>query len=118
MEACNGEFLNVARPVENAGFATNPVDLPEWLPVLEENSPGNVRSEMPILLIQGSEDLVVRQRYSDALFERLCATGSMTDYRVIEGSGHAAFREVLPAVLEWTNARFAGEAAVDGCPPP
>jgi pimeloyl-ACP methyl ester carboxylesterase len=115
-EACNGEFLDTAEPFENAGFATNPNDIPEWLEVLEENSPGNVQSEMPILLIQGSEDMVVPERFSDALFERLCATGSVTDYRVIDGAGHGAFAENLPTIVEWTTARFAGEDAVDGCP--
>jgi pimeloyl-ACP methyl ester carboxylesterase len=115
-EACNGEFLDAARFVENAGLATNPVDIPAWLEVLETNSPGNVRSEMPILLIQGSEDPVVLQRFSDALFERLCETGSVTDYRVIEGAGHGAFGENLPMVVEWTEERFAGAAATDTCP--
>lgn len=115
-EACNPEFLDTAEPFENAGFATNPVDIPEWLEVLEANSPGNVRSEMPILLIHGTEDMVVPPSLSDALFERLCETGSQTDYRVIEGAGHGAFRENLPMVLEWTAERFAEEAATDTCP--
>ena len=114
-EACASVFLAVAGTVENAGFATNPVDIPEWLEVLEANSPGKVRSEMPILLIHGSEDSVVGRRFSDALFERLCETGSVTDYRVIEGAGHGAFGENLSMVAEWTAARFAGEGAVDGC---
>ena len=114
-EACASVFLAVAGGVGNAGFATNPVDIPEWLEVLEENSPGEVRSEMPILLIHGSEDDLVGRHFSDALFERLCQVGSVTDYRLIDGAGHGAFGDNLEMVLEWTTARFAGEDATDGC---
>jgi len=115
-EACNAEFRVAASPFVDAGFKTNPADIPEWREVLEENSPGHVQSEMPILLIHGDEDTVVPPRYSDTLFELLCATGSVTDYRVIEGEGHDAFWVNLEAVVDWTADRFEGKPPTDSCP--
>lgn len=116
-EACLDPFLDAAWDVENAGFVTNPVELPSWRGVLVENSPGYELSQMPILVLQGSADQVVPQSLTDMLFDRLCEIGSQTDYRVFEGLGHGeAFLQNFPTMLEWTNARFAGEAASDTCP--
>ena len=116
-EACVVPFLEAARDVENAGFVANPADLPSWRERLVENSPGYERSDMPILLLQGSDDAIVPQHITDALFDRLCETGSQTDYRVFEGFGHGASYVLnFDTMLEWTNARFAGEAASDTCP--
>jgi pimeloyl-ACP methyl ester carboxylesterase len=116
-EACEAPFLNAARDVDNAGFVTNPADLASWRERLVENSPGYERSEMPILILQGSDDTIVPQQITDILFDRLCAIGSQTDYRVFEGLGHReAFLQNILTMLEWTNARFGGEAASDTCP--
>jgi len=116
-EGCNGAFLEAGMDVENAGLVTNPADLPAWQERFAENFPGGVQSEMPILLLQGSADTVVPQWETDILFDRLCETGSQTDYRVLEGLNHVlAFNLSIPTQLEWTAARFAGETASDTCP--
>jgi len=116
-EACVFPFLDAARDVQNAGFVTNPADLPSWRERLLQNSPGYERSEIPILILQGSADTIVPQQITDILFDRLCAIGSQTDYRVFEGFGHAdSYVQNFSTMLEWTNARFAGEPASDTCP--
>jgi pimeloyl-ACP methyl ester carboxylesterase len=116
-EACRDPVLDAARDVENAGFATNPADLPSWSERLVENSPGYEPTEIPILMLQGSADPIVPQWQTDLLFDRLCEIGSQTDYRVFEGYNHAQSLTLnVPAALEWTNARFAGEPAADTCP--
>ena len=115
-EACGGIFSEVAREVEGAGFKTNPTELPEWLARLEESSPGRVRTDVPILLLQGTDDQVVPKVLTDILNINLCAIGSQVDYRVFEGFGHNDSTLMnMPLMLEWTAARFAGEPAMTTC---
>jgi pimeloyl-ACP methyl ester carboxylesterase len=116
-EACRDPFLDAARDVENAGFVTNPADLPAWRERLVENSPGYERTDIPILMLQGSADPIIPQSLTDMLFDRLCDIGSQTDYRVFEGYNHAQSLTLnVPAALEWTAARFAAEPASNTCP--
>lgn len=115
-EACDGAWGEIASEVDGAGFETSPVDLPEWLERLEESSPGRVRTEVPILLLQGTDDQVVPSVLTQVLFGNLCAIGSQVDYRVFEGFGHNDSTLMnLPLILEWTAARFAGEPATTTC---
>ncbi len=115
-EACGGEWGEVSREVENAGFATNPGDLPAWAERLEQNSPARARTEVPILLLQGTDDEVVPKVLTDILNTNLCAIESQVDYRVFEGFGHNDSTLMnMPLMLEWTAARFAGEPAMTTC---
>lgn len=115
-EACGAEFSEVAATFEGAGFATSPLDIPAWVTRLDENSPGNVITEVPILLIQGQDDRVVPILLTNLLYKRLCEIGNETDYRVFEGYGHNdSTQENMPLMLEWTAARFAGEPAATTC---
>ena len=70
---------------------------------------------MPVLVLQGVKDTTVPVRFTDLLFDRMCETGTQTEYRRFEEGTHGVLRENLPAALEWTAERFAGEAAVDSC---
>jgi pimeloyl-ACP methyl ester carboxylesterase len=116
-EACWMPFGAAAADVENAGFLTNPTELPEWRERLLENSPGHTRTETPTLILQGSADTVVPQWQTDPFVERLCNIESPNDYRVFEGYNHVQSLTLnLPLALEWTAARFAGEPAADTCP--
>jgi pimeloyl-ACP methyl ester carboxylesterase len=115
-DACGDEFGEVAGGFDSAGFETSPLDLPDWVTRLNENSPGNVRTDAPILLIQGQADVVVPILLTNVLYGRLCDIGNQTDYRVFEGYGHNdSTAKNMPLMLEWTAARFAGEPAATSC---
>lgn len=115
-EACGDEFGEVAGGFEGAGFATSPLNLPDWVERLDENSPGNVRAEAPILLLQGQADMIVPILLTNVLYDRLCDVGSQVDYRVFEGFGHnESTKENMPLLMEWTAARFAGDPATTTC---
>jgi pimeloyl-ACP methyl ester carboxylesterase len=115
-EACGGEFSEVAAGYDGAGFATSPLDIPAWVARLDESSPGNVKTDVPILLLQGQDDMVVPILLTNVLEDRLCAVGDEVDYRVFEGFGHNdSTLQNMPLMLEWTAARFAGEPAATTC---
>lgn len=115
-EACGAEFGEVAAEFMRAGFATSPLQLPEWVTRLEENSPGKVATPDPILLIQGEADMVVPYLLTNQLNDTLCDVGNQVDYRLFPGLGHNDSTQMnMPLMLEWTAARFAGELAATTC---
>ncbi len=83
---------------------------------LDENSPGNVITGVPILLIQGEADTVVPILLTNALAKRLCEVGDEIDYQVFPGFGHNdSTQQNMSLMLDWTAARFAGEPAATSC---
>lgn len=115
-EACGAEVGEVAKDFLNAGFSTSPIDLPDWTARLQENSPGNVVTGVPILLIQGEADTVVPILLTNALAKRLCGIGDEVDYRVFPDFGHNdSTQQNMGLMLDWTAARFSGEPAATSC---
>ena len=115
-EACGSEFGEAAADVVDAGFATSPLDIPEWVTRLDENSPGNVATEPPILLIQGQADTTVPILLTNKLNTTLCDIGNQVDYRVFEGYSHNdSTQKNMPLMLERTAARFVGKPAATTC---
>lgn len=115
-EACGAEFGEVAATFDNAGFETSPLDLPAWVSRLDENSPGNVPTTVPIWLIQGQDDMVVPVLLTNVLADRLCEIGNEMEYEVFPGFGHDdSTRQNIDDMLAWTAARFAGEPATSTC---
>lgn len=87
---------------------------------LAENIPADP-IEAPLLLAQGETDPLVipsaQQAYAD---QRCQAGGGPVDYRTYPDRDHvgvvAADSPLVPELLDWTAARFAGEDAPDSCP--
>jgi len=92
--------------------------LPPWPALLEENSPGRVRTEAPIFVAQGAADALVVPELTDALVERLCAVGDAVTYRRYPGATHVGVADAARAdIAAWLTARLAGTPAPSGtCP--
>jgi pimeloyl-ACP methyl ester carboxylesterase len=115
-DACGAEFGEVASGFDNAGFENNPLDLPAWVTRLDENSPGNIPTEVPVWLIQGEDDMVVPILLTNVLAERLCDIGNEVEYEVFPGFGHDdSTRMNMTDMIAWTADRFAGEPAATTC---
>ncbi|MGR0219946.1 lipase family protein [Agromyces sp. ZXT2-6] len=73
----------------------------------------------PLLIGQGAADQLVVRPAQDAYVDDLCAAGQQVDYRVYEGRDHVPLVEpdspLVPELIEWTAARFAGEPVEPGC---
>jgi dienelactone hydrolase len=85
--------------------------------VMFENDPGRRATSGPLLLVQGTADVVVVPARTDALLDKLCALGAVVDLELLPGAGHdnAAVRASEGVILPWIAARFAGEAAPSVC---
>ena len=114
---CVREFQALVDDFPNAGVVSSPLDIEPWRMLARANSPGNVRSEMPVLVLQGDADTTVFKPISDLLAGELCALGTEVEYRVFAGQGHnESTARHMPEILAWTAARFSGEPAATTCP--
>ncbi|KRA99403.1 hypothetical protein ASD83_02440 [Devosia sp. Root685] len=108
-----------------AELALMPGDLfstmPEGTPLgrrLEENIPVGP-FDMPVFIAQGMADEIVLEPVQTAFAARLCADGTNLIYRRYEGLEHVSL--VAPdslltgGLIDWTRARFAGEASEPDC---
>jgi hypothetical protein len=91
---------------------------PPWPDLLQANSPGGVRTEVPLFVGQGSADPLVVPELTDALVARMCAVGSDVTYRRYTGAAHG---DVVDAArgdaFAWIADRLAGRPTGGGdCP--
>ena len=82
---------------------------PPWPALLDENTPGRVKTSMPIFVGQGEADALVVPELPDALVARLCAIGDEVTYRRYPGASHGGVVESSREdVLDWIEDRLAG----------
>src|SRR3954452_9968512 len=115
---CLGDVVaTFARPADQV-FRLDRLLRPPWPALLEENSPGRVRTEAPIFVAQGGADPLVAPVLTDALVERLCATGDTVTSRRYPGATHVGIAEAARAdIAAWLSDRLAGvPAANERCP--
>lgn len=85
--------------------------------ILEENDPGRARTDVPILLTHGADDLTLPPPTSEAIFNRLCGLGQTIDRVVYPGASHSDIVLVSSGDVDtWMNARLAGLPAPTSCP--
>lgn len=115
-EVCFEEWVEAARDFDNAGIVIDVTADEAWSEALRQSSPAQVATDIPILLLQGTADITTPQVTSDILANTLCNLGTSADYRVFEGFSHNDSTAMnMPLMLEWTAARFSGEAAGSTC---
>ena len=114
---CGADVEAFADSFPQGGIATLPGDVEAWRDLLQQNSPGNVASPMPLLVVQGDADVL--KSFTDRLVdEKLCALGDTVEYRVFVGTDHVgSTRDHFPELLAWTADRFAGLPPVSTCAP-
>lgn len=75
--------------------------------------------EMPVFIAQGMEDEIVLEPIQTAFASQLCDDGVNLVYRRYEGLQHVSLvapNSALTAdLIDWTRARFAGEASLPDC---
>jgi pimeloyl-ACP methyl ester carboxylesterase len=105
------------QPLEQYFLTTrHPSDVEPWHTLLAQNSPGNLPTEIPVFLAQGTDDVIIRPKVTQGYAAALCGAGSKVRILSMPNIGHgAAAQASTEAVLEWTSARFAGKTVPDDC---
>jgi acetyl esterase/lipase len=91
---------------------------PPWPGLLDANSPGRVRTDVPVFIGQGTADPLIVPELTDALVARMCAAGDDVTYRRYIGAAHGDVVESARAdALAWIAERLAGTATgSEDCP--
>jgi pimeloyl-ACP methyl ester carboxylesterase len=89
-----------------------------WAKLAEENNPGNVATDTPILILHSAADDVVPAALSGIMVDRMCKEGQVVERRVYnEGLGHGAQApEAFRDGFTWIQQRFAGDRPKSTCP--
>jgi pimeloyl-ACP methyl ester carboxylesterase len=89
-----------------------------WAALAEENDPGNVSTEAPVLILHSAADDTVPAALSQLLADRMCDVGQVVERRVYErGQSHVdAVPDAVDDGLAWIGQRLAGEDPVSTCP--
>jgi alpha-beta hydrolase superfamily lysophospholipase len=106
------------RPLEQQFLSVPDVtQLEPWHSLLEQNIPGTLPTDIPVLITQGAADRLVLPKVTRAYVQRLCAAGSTVMYQEWPGVHHGLIGSdsALQAVA-WIADRFDGKAAPDTCP--
>jgi pimeloyl-ACP methyl ester carboxylesterase len=73
----------------------------------------------PLLIAQGTADIVVLPAATDDYVQQRCAAGQRLDYWKVAGRDHGGVVEpgtpLENPLVEWTKARFSGQAQAKGC---
>jgi dienelactone hydrolase len=69
--------------------------------LMQRNSPGLGGHGIPVLILQGTDDIVIDKTSQDAFVLALRASGSAVRYAVYQGSRHDTRQASFPLVLDW-----------------
>ena len=84
--------------------------------MLNENNPGQVRVDAPILVIHGTNDFLPIEAV-EHMHERMCSLGQEVELRVIDGGDHdASWLIATTDGFEWIQQRLAGQQPASTCP--
>lgn len=117
-EGCVGDVIGALPAVAASPdyWVTDPRTSPVGERWLEENDPGKVASDAPLLVVQGGRDILVVPARTDALIERLCGIDQVVDLlEVPEGDHDTVTGLAEDDIATWVAARFAGEEPTTTC---
>lgn len=114
---CAGDALRTlpAIPVDDF-YDRDPVETEPARSAMRANEPGQVAVDAPLLLTHGSQDGWIVPARVEALFERLCDVGQVTDYAEFASTNHELSPAMSARVNAWIADRFAGEPVTGDCP--
>jgi pimeloyl-ACP methyl ester carboxylesterase len=117
-EGCTGEVVDSVAGLPSSDLIKpDPGSVEPWATLAEQNDPGRVRTDSPILIIHSSADEVVPASLSEIMHGRMCEVGQQVERRVVDDGGHGqAAPQAFAEGLEWIAERFAGEPAASSCP--
>ena len=93
----NAELHRIATPLIGGYVRSDPAATEPWATLLEENTPGAERLEVPLFVAQGQTDTLVRPELTAQFVEKQRALGTEVHFDRIPGDGPRAGRPARPA---------------------
>jgi pimeloyl-ACP methyl ester carboxylesterase len=118
-ETCNDTFESLAGAPKADYFKADLAEVEPLASLLDENSPGDISTDVPILVVHGDADEVVPFQGMGWLQERTCKTGGFTiDFKAYPGADHSSVLvDAHPDITTFLADRLAGNPpASTPCP--
>lgn len=116
--SCGSELADAVSDVPLSQLINTPV-APGLVTALAEGMPGNAPIPTPMIVVQGLKDKTILPQFTHAQVMTQCAWGSTVYYVRYPEDDHPSInyqaRLNQPSVIDWMNARWAGEPAPDNC---
>lgn len=100
-----GEIHALATPVVGRFLNADPATTEPWSGLLAENTPGSVPLTVPLLVVQGNADTLVRPEITTAFVAHERALGTRVTYLTFPDIDHGLIALVaMPDVMKWLRA--------------
>jgi alpha-beta hydrolase superfamily lysophospholipase len=108
-------FSNQAKLKEE--FLTgSPLKNPDWRRALALNSVSNLSAHVPSIILQGSQDRIVRPGVTAQVIGSSCRSGARIKFVTLPSAGHGGSAKAgISAAVNWINDRFKGLPAPSNC---
>lgn len=108
--------INAVAPIPTSQVFAPDADLTALRAHLDRQDPIRLTPRVPVMLVQGTDDVLVSPAGVDELAKALCDKGVAVDYRVYPGQDHRGVLAASPGdVRSFVDAVRAGEM-IDTCP--
>lgn len=111
------DVLSAQKKLDPNFLMADPSRVANWDRAIAENSVSAFPSDIPVLILQGDRDEVVRPKVTAATLAKSCKPGARIKYVTLPGAGHGAAPAAGKDVaISWMISRFAGQDFVPTCP--
>ncbi len=108
-----------AAEVEKLAGTIDPSKLtahPAWAKVEQENTPKTTGKGVPLLIAQGTADVIIHPPTTASLVSAFCKSGRTVQFYSMPGVGHPlAGLEAAPTVAGWASNLFANKPVANTC---
>lgn len=112
----NSELHALAEPLVGAFLAADPSTTQPWAGFLAENTPGASPLGVPLLVVQGGSDELVRPAATDGFVRRLCDQGERVAAKHYPTATHGTIViQALPDVRAWLASAREGGTSLPAC---
>lgn len=115
---CGTDLADRVVDIPLSQMLNSPVDS-GLVTALDEAMPGSTALQMPAMIVQGLKDKTILPQFTHAQVMSRCALGDVVWYVRYPEDDHPSInfqaRETQPSVIDWMQARWAGEPAPDNC---
>jgi pimeloyl-ACP methyl ester carboxylesterase len=112
---CINEIIATFLPITPL-VDSSPFNDPRFVELLVENEPGHAPAGVPVLVLQGANDIIVPASYTQDYVERACAQGDRVKLSVYPNADHNTIvGQAAAEAREWIVRRAFGQVAPTSC---
>ncbi len=99
------------------GFLVSPIwETEPWASRITENTPGAEPIDAPLLIVQGTDDVLIRPDIQRRFVTRLCDNGQQLEYREFADVGHLGVDDTADDyVVDWLTDRLTTPPTIQTC---